>query len=349
MSAGTVTFNDAYTFPAIDAGVSGYVLSSNASGTLSWIAQSGGVSGTGTTGYITKWTTGGTVLGDSVMIESSAKIGINTSPSANCHVQTNAAGTVGIIAQASLSQTANLTQWRNSVGTVMSFVEYDGSVGINTSGTTGYWLEVDPSDVGTSINLKVGARGWFSSNGGGIWCDSTVNATDRFMGADGILNGAIGFKNNNSWVIQAHNNGTVEFNEAYTFPATDSLTADYVLQTDGAGTLSWVAQGVTSAHGSAGAIQFNDGSGNFTSDVSNFKYDVVNDQLLMSGGTNIYPAYSFNSDTGSGMYRSVNGVGLVINGEAVIHSVYATKVITFNEAYSFPTAVGSDGDVLVLN
>lgn len=71
----TLTVNGVgYTFPASD-GSSGYVLSTNGSGTLSWIAA-GGLSGSGTTGTLPKWT-GSAALGNSLLSESGSDVSVN--------------------------------------------------------------------------------------------------------------------------------------------------------------------------------------------------------------------------------------------------------------------------------
>jgi len=59
-------------------GTVGQVLSSTVSGSK-WInaADSGAITGTGTTGTITKWTTGGSVIGDSIIAESASTITVN--------------------------------------------------------------------------------------------------------------------------------------------------------------------------------------------------------------------------------------------------------------------------------
>jgi hypothetical protein len=68
---------------------SGYVLTSDASGVATWQASSGGVSGTGTTNYVTKWNSS-TGLTNSIIYDSGTAIGIGTaSPSELLHVDGN--------------------------------------------------------------------------------------------------------------------------------------------------------------------------------------------------------------------------------------------------------------------
>lgn len=72
-----------YVWPAADASVSGYVLSSDSAGTLSWVANSAGsLTGSGTTNYISKWT-GASSLGDSLFYDdgTTASVGITNGAS----------------------------------------------------------------------------------------------------------------------------------------------------------------------------------------------------------------------------------------------------------------------------
>jgi hypothetical protein len=86
--------------------------------------------------------------------------------------------------------------------------------------------------------------------------------------------------------------------EVLTFPGTTPNAdgaADQVLQTDGAGTLSWVdlpAGGGGTPSGVAGAIQFSDGAA-FASDDANLHYDDANNRLGV--GTNA-PAHTLHVD-----------------------------------------------------
>jgi len=70
-----------YVLPAAD-GNSGDILSTDGAGTLSWQPDAGGggsVSGSGTTGTLPKWT-GGSALGNSIIVEASGMIRVGTNP-----------------------------------------------------------------------------------------------------------------------------------------------------------------------------------------------------------------------------------------------------------------------------
>ena len=94
--SGNIRVTGAYYDSANSAGTSGQILSSTGTGTA-WIAapSGGGVSGSGTTNYITKWTSGSAV-GNSVMYDNGTNVGIGTtSPGATLTVGTQSSGTDG--------------------------------------------------------------------------------------------------------------------------------------------------------------------------------------------------------------------------------------------------------------
>lgn len=85
------------------------------------------------------------------------------------------------------------------------------------------------------------------------------------------------------WVgIKAPSN--VPANYTLTLP-TDDGTPDQVLKTDGSGNLSWTTVSSGSSSGIAGAIQYSDGSGGFSSEEANLFYNSTSNQLQLAGGT----------------------------------------------------------------
>ncbi|MCO5251900.1 MAG: hypothetical protein M9949_10845 [Candidatus Kapabacteria bacterium] len=73
----TVGTTNTYAFPSED-GTDGQVLVTDGTGDLSWETPSG-ITGSGTTNYMTKWTTGGSVIGNSLFQDNGTSASINTS------------------------------------------------------------------------------------------------------------------------------------------------------------------------------------------------------------------------------------------------------------------------------
>ena len=75
---GSISLSGSFKDQESSSGTVGQVLSSTVSGSQ-WVdaADSGAITGTGTTGTLTKWTTGGEVIGDSIITEGSSKINIS--------------------------------------------------------------------------------------------------------------------------------------------------------------------------------------------------------------------------------------------------------------------------------
>lgn len=103
----------------------------NEGGTLKFDGSAvggGGVGGAGTTNSIPLWTASDT-LGDSIMVEIGALIGINeATPGAQLEVVSPAAGTVGAIVKAAASQTADIFQVVDSSDAELFAIEDDGQV-----------------------------------------------------------------------------------------------------------------------------------------------------------------------------------------------------------------------------
>jgi len=80
---GSISLSGSFKDQESSSGTAGQVLSSTVSGSQ-WVdaADSSAITGAGTTGTITKWTTGGSVIGDSVIVESAGNVGIGVTPSA---------------------------------------------------------------------------------------------------------------------------------------------------------------------------------------------------------------------------------------------------------------------------
>lgn len=126
---------------ANSAGTNGQILTSTGTGTA-WSSSGASVTGSGTAGYIPKWSTT-TALANSILQESSSKIGINTAPTCTLEV----------------SGTANS----------------DGSISYNQQLSSTAAYSASPVS-GTNVGLKYNSAGTGAGMGG--WTVGKENATD---------------------------------------------------------------------------------------------------------------------------------------------------------------------------
>jgi len=124
-------------------------------------------------------------------------------------ITAQAAATIPFAVRAAAAQSASLTEWRNSAGTVKSLIDADGSLDVNSTYTTsGYPLRVRNTGFfnayfqGTSANTQVSFylennRGAFGSYGGFLYGGSAcvlssifgqARADRLFMFSDGASN-----------------------------------------------------------------------------------------------------------------------------------------------------------------
>jgi hypothetical protein len=177
---GSIRVTEAYYDSSNAAGTSGQILSSTGTGT-SWIAapSGGGISGSGTANYVTKWT-GSTAVGDSSIFDN-GNVGIGTAfPAAkldvvNGNVRTNAA-LISQGANSSWTGSATFVDWQSTFGRLGAYnyatnswmpisindgsiyiTGSNGSVGIGTA-FPAYKLDVD------SVSGQIAARFYNSSN-----------------------------------------------------------------------------------------------------------------------------------------------------------------------------------------
>jgi hypothetical protein len=86
-----------------------------------------------TSTYIMKMESGGV---NRMAIRSDGNVGIGTtSPGAQLHLNASSASTVGLISRGAASQTANLAEFQNSSGTILSRVQSDGSISLKDGDT----------------------------------------------------------------------------------------------------------------------------------------------------------------------------------------------------------------------
>src|SRR5574343_1056677 len=132
-----------------------------------------------------------TILGSS--------LGINQqTPTANLHLNTSSASTVGHIIRGATSQTANLTEWQNSAGTVLAFVNSSGR-GYFSSGGDGFGLGDTGShnrlltySSGASIRLFNSTGSYASFGVGRIAVGPTYGALQPTSAGDAVFEGSVG-------------------------------------------------------------------------------------------------------------------------------------------------------------
>lgn len=158
----TVNFQNSLTFPS-SAGTSGYVLSTDGAGTLSWVAQSGGGGSPGGSTTQIQYNSAGSFAGAAALTYATSGDLLT--------VTAQAATDKPLIVKGAASQSANLTEWRNSSGTVLASVSSTGS---------------SYSNAGFSSDLYTTATGatTISSNGGRkIVIPATIGGLHMFSGS----------------------------------------------------------------------------------------------------------------------------------------------------------------------
>ena len=306
----------------ISGGTSGYVLSTDGSSGLSWVAQSGGGGSYGNSnvadylpvytgnvnanyfignGSTLTYVTGGNVSGNvTSAVQSHYANTANSVVGSNVSGQVGnalVAGTVYTNAQpnitsvgtlASLSVAANITSGNASLGNLATATYFSGN-GIFISNIAG--ANVSGIVANATYATSAGTAG-SATTAGTVTTNAQPNITSL-----GILAGLTGTD-----VINLTGTSNVALGAVGNVHITGG-TSGYVLSTDGSGTLSWVAQsggGSGSPGGSNTQIQFND-NGSFGGN-SAFTFDKTTGNVVITG----------NLITGSGTGGNISGLNYVI-------------------------------------
>ena len=141
---GSISLSGSFKDQESSSGTAGQVLSSTVSGSQ-WVdaADSSAITGAGTTGKITKWTTGGSVIGDSIITEAASAITVTGDGTftggvtAGGAVRINATTTSGLVI-ASLSGASNGLKLYNNSSTDNAYIynHYSGNLEIGTNNAT---------------------------------------------------------------------------------------------------------------------------------------------------------------------------------------------------------------------
>jgi hypothetical protein len=280
---------------------SGYVLTSDASGNASWSQLSGGLTGSGTTNYISKWTGVGT-LGNSLIQDDSSSVGIGTAPTGpyrlwivDQRVQSTKYGLLSQVEGNNFSTT--------NIG-LFSYVSGATSrnVGLraNVYGTYG---------VVQGINVELGGSTTFADTiGVSTFISSSINSSTSIYGGYMLNQGSASFKYGN--FIQVSGNGVSNTNYGSYLNISGANNINYGNYTLVNGTFSSVKYG--------SFINISDSNGTNTQNFG-IRTDVnggwTNKGIFSVIGSSVA---SVNDDVGIYSYVS----GLVTSSQSVSHAGY---------------------------
>ncbi len=211
---GTTTLNSqTYTWPSSQ--TANYVLQTNGSGTLSWVAQAAGGSGD--------------VVGDDTTTTVQNIVAYNSTGGKNI---TELTGTQGDVLY------HNGTSWvKLAAGTAGNFLKTNGA------GANPQWAAASVSAANVTAGTFPGASYTFSDTlnvTSDLTVDTNLLVTDSTNNRIGINQATPLYDLDVTGTARV--TGTTTFNsQTYTWPS--SQTANYYLQTNGSGTLSWAAAG----------------------------------------------------------------------------------------------------------
>ena len=196
---------------------------------------------------------------------------------------------------------ANQVLQTDGAGT-LSFTDGGGS-GTVTSITAGTGLSGGTITTSGTIDLTFPIEAPNGSFSAPSYSFSTDSDLGMFRYTD-FGNAVLSFTNGGSRRLNLRHDGTIQFNDAYTFPASDG-SANQVLQTDGAGTLSFAT--VSGAGGIGGSITegqiaFGSSTADEIEGTSNFTFDSTNNILTGASTWKIDTA-----GAGGGSIRIQNG------------------------------------------
>ena len=204
-----------YSWPSSQAGGSGYVLTNDGSGNLSWQQPSAGVSGSGATGQVTFWTGTSTISGDNNLYwdNTNKRLGIGTTaPSVKLHVYESATDKSGALINIAATSSSYYSLDVQSGGTSRLYVRADGNVGIGTT-APGAKLEV----AGRIYQSGLGYSTFFGYEAG-LNDDLTYNA-NAFIGYQSGKANTTGYHNTALGYRSFYNNTTGTGNVAIGYSA----------------------------------------------------------------------------------------------------------------------------------
>ena len=315
-----MTANTVYTLPAAD-GASSYVLSTNGGGALSWVAQTSGLTGSGTTNTIPRFTSS-TALGDSGLTDDGSVIGITRDISFTASTPSIAITN---------TETFTITDGTN---TLLSLAD---------GGTVGNLSGIGNLTANGTITFSGLGAGIAHLSSGGVLSSSAVNlASADVTGVLGIANGGTGTSStptSGQLLIGNASNG-------YTL-ATLSAGAGIGI-TNGSGSINIVNTGVTQITGTSNQVIASQSTGAITLSLPqdiNTTANVNFGSVTTSGQGGIV-ANPFG--TNAGETGEVRFKELVANGSNYT-GFKSPDNLTASTIYTLPTADGSSNYVLTTN
>lgn len=254
-----------WTLPNVD-GASGQVMSTNGAGAFIWSnAGGGGLTGTGTTGYIPRFT-GSTAVSNSNVFDNGTDAAVgNTSPSGRLHVTSNTPSKRILYLEGSVGQTANYLEGTNASGNSVFVIAPTGRI----TGPADNDFIIRGGTPATSANgrnlILMGGSGNGSTIQGSITFDGTnhtfQNGNVTLYNISASYNHGFGFNNSSNFGVSgdfhAFNFGRIGYGGATASGLTqttlqNSTTGEHILARFGEKRVSF-----TTASGSVTPINRN--------------------------------------------------------------------------------------------
>jgi hypothetical protein len=226
----------------------------------------------------------------------------------------------------------------NASGAITGGSFTDGTLTINAGSITNA-VSVNASGAITGGSLTDGQA---TITGGAIAGATTITASGQISGVGvsagaGALTGTGGSTVSGAMDYSGATNFTIG---AFALPVTDG-SANQVLKTDGAGTVTWAADSGASTPGAAGDILLSDGGGGFSIDAS-FNIDTTNELLQIGAGGSVYGAFKSNTTTiSSGSATAIDSfAGAAYKGAKYVITAFDA---TTSESQTTELLVTADG------
>lgn len=281
---------------------------------------SGGITGSGTTNYLARWTPSGSALGNSVVQDNGSTVGINTSPLAETDLttsRTSAASTASASIKTTISGSntnttkgIDITASNTSSGTVWGTI-----TDISTSGTSNL--------LGHEVKIDTSGSGTITANAAYYVNQLDAGGTTTVSNAYGLLSDGVGGSGTTTnayhLYLTAHSSGTNKYG-IYQAGANDKNYFAGAMQFDTAAAAVGYVWTATDADGNGDwAVASGGGSSLWTDDSGGkISYSATNSgvQIYETGNANTYGA-AVTIERGFLMVGDTNTIG---------HSVTATNV-----------------------